>query len=385
MDTFTRSDLKKLTTKTNAPLLSIYMPTYRSGREVLQNATRFKNLMKQAKQKLLATGLSESQITEMLAEASELETNEDWWQHQSDGLAIFISPNHFDCYRVPIDFEELVIVGSHFYIRPVIQLIQGDGRFYVLAVSQNRVRLFSGSHYSIEELEPEQLPSDLRSALNIDEYTSTLQHHSIGGPDAAKNTVFHGHGAAEMDQHKQDEIIQYFHHISAAIQSFLRNENTPLVFAGVDYLFPLFQSTCHYKGLVEQPVTGNPDELTAAELHQQAWPVVEPIFARDSQDALQEYNNSAESETATNDLGKTIRAANQGAVNTLLLAEDKQHWGGFDEQASSIVNKDGQVDSDELLNYAAVQTLTTGGTVYSLPGDTLPNGESAALLRFPVS
>ncbi|WP_278469145.1 hypothetical protein [Gimesia maris] len=385
MDQFTRSDLKQLIDTTQEPLVSIYMPTYRSGREVQQNSTRFKNLLKGAREKLADYGLDEVQITELLSEASTLESNDDWWEHQSDGLAIFFASDRFVCYRVPFKFEELVFVGSHYYIRPVIQLLQGDGRFYVLAVSQNRVRLLAGSHYSIEELEPDQLPSDLQSALNIDEYTSTLQQHSTGGPNTAKNIVFHGHGAADMDQQKKDEILQYFHHIDTAIQKYFGNEKSPMVFAGVDYLFPLFKSTCHYKYLLEEPVTGNPDELTAEQLHSQAWPVVESFFTRDCQTALEYYNESAASDTSTCDLGKTIRAAKQGAVNTLLLAEDKQHWGEYKEQDGSITTCDERMVSDELLNYAAVQTLITGGTVFSLPGHSIPSGESAAVLRFPVS
>ncbi|HAW29274.1 MAG TPA: hypothetical protein DCY03_14330 [Planctomycetaceae bacterium] len=120
-------------------------------------------------------------------------------------------------------------------------------------------------------------------------------------------------------------------------------------------------------------------------MHSQTWPVVESFFTRDCQTALEYYNESAASDTSTCDLGKTIRAAKQGAVNTLLLAEDKQHWGEYKEQDGSITTCDERMVSDELLNYAAVQTLITGGTVFSLPGHSIPSGESAAVLRFPVS
>ena len=57
MDQFTRSDLKQLIDTTQEPLVSIYMPTYRSGREVQQNSTRFKNLLKGAREKLADYGL----------------------------------------------------------------------------------------------------------------------------------------------------------------------------------------------------------------------------------------------------------------------------------------------------------------------------------------
>ena len=385
MDRFTREDLKELAEALVEPAVSVYMPTFRSGREVRQNAIRCKNLVKQAFVQLSERGMEDEEVRHLLAEASSLEANDDWWQHQSDGLAMFLAPERFDCYRVPLGFEELVTVGKRFHVRPMVRLLQGDGRFYVLAVSQNRVRLFEGTRFSVSELEPNGLPSDLRSAMNIDEYTSSLQQHSTGGPDAAGSMLFHGHGGSDMDVKKKDEILPFFRRINTALSAYFDNDPVPLVFAGVDYLFPVFQQACDHKGLVETAVTGNPDDLAAEKIHEQAWAVVEPIFQKSRESAWNRFHDLAESESATDDIGEIIQAAIVGQIDTLLFADGVEQWGVVDEQSGAVVSvSPSSEDAEELINYAAVHTLINGGAVYALPPNRFANDKAAgAVLRYP--
>lgn len=389
MDTFTRQNLKQLTAVDDDPALSIYMPTRRSGREVRQNPIRFKNVMKQASAQLSERAAQGDAIRRMLGKASSLEMDEDWWQHQSDGMAMFLAADHFACYRVPLSFSERVVVGKRFYVRPMIRLLQGDGRFYVLAVSQNRVRLLEGTQFAVSELDAQGLPSDLRSALNIDEYVSSLQQHSVQPHATADATMagsmmFHGQGGSDPDIKKKDEIIQYFRRINAALSDFLDNARVPLVFAGVGYLFPLFQQACDHKALVKTPVTGNPDHWKPEQIHAEAWAIVEPSFRRDREMAWQRYLDSAHSETATDDLETIIQAACMEQIDTLLVAEDAEQWGVVDPQTGAVVSLQADaVKAEELINLAVVQTLTHGGTVYCFPRDHF-DGErvAAAVLRY---
>jgi hypothetical protein len=385
MRKFTRKHLKELAEAFVEPTVSLYMPTFRSGREVRQNVIRFKNLVKQASVQLSERGLDDEEARHLLAKASNLATNDDWWQHQSDGLAMFLAPERFDCYRVPLGFEELVTVGKRFHVRPMVRLLQGDGRFYVLAVSQNRVRLFEGTHFSVSEFEPDGLPSDLRSALNIDEYTSSLQQHSTGGPDAAGSMLFHGHGGSDSDVKKNDEILPFFRRINTALSAYVDNDRVPLVFAGVDYLFPVFQQACDHQGLVETAVTGNPDDLAAEKIHEQAWAVVEPIFQKSRESAWHRFQDLAESESATDDIGEIIRAAIAGQIDTLLFADGVEQWGVVDDQSGAVASASpGSEDAEELINYAAVHTLINAGAVYALPAKRFANDKAAgAVLRYP--
>jgi len=385
MDTFDHEHLTDLVSSDETATVSIYLPMYRAGREVRQNATRFKNAIKSAEEQIGRRFPENQPLHAQLKQAAELERDEQWWQHQADGLALFLTPERFDRYRLPMSFDGLVTAGERFYVRPMIQLLQGDGKFFVLAVSQNRVRLLKGSRHRMEELNLEELPSDLRSALNIDEYTETLQHHSTGKPSTSGTTLFHGQGGSDMDVQKQKEIQQFFHQIASALETYFGDEPGPLVFAGVEYLYPMFRDTAKLNRLVDKPVTGNPDELSVDDLRTQAWSVVEPNFATKQQKAAERLHDQTGSEKTTSEISEIIQAARQGAVETLLLTDGELRWGVVNEETAEIKMSDASgAQAEELLNYAAVQTLATGGTVYSVPHGDLEENPAAAMLRFPV-
>src|SRR5207249_2419696 len=135
MTLVSKEDLITLTERQPGWHVSIFLPMHRGGVETLQNPVRCKNLLRQAEEHLLAHGLRRSQVQEFLAPVQQLVADYDFWQHQSAGLALFIAPTVFQFYRLPLAFEELVVVMQRFYIKPLLPLLSGDGQFYVLALS----------------------------------------------------------------------------------------------------------------------------------------------------------------------------------------------------------------------------------------------------------
>jgi len=96
-----------------------------------------------------------------------------------------------------------------------------------------------------------------------------------GGHHPAK---FHGQGVG-IDEAKED-ILRYFQHIDRGLHALLKDETAPLMLAGVEYLFPLYQEANTYPHLLEQGITGNPDKLKAETLREKAWDIVEPSVLR---------------------------------------------------------------------------------------------------------
>src|SRR5512134_2042147 len=101
MDLLTKEELAALTEALATPTVSIFMPTHRVGREVQQNPVRLKNLLGEAKQKLVERGMRSPEAEQLLEPAQALLDNTDFWQHQSDGLAIFAAPDLMRTYRLP--------------------------------------------------------------------------------------------------------------------------------------------------------------------------------------------------------------------------------------------------------------------------------------------
>lgn len=71
--------------------ISIFIPTHRTGKKVLQreHALMLKNQLKEVKNKLAKNGLQVDVIAAMVAPVQQLIDDSSFWREQSDGLAIF--------------------------------------------------------------------------------------------------------------------------------------------------------------------------------------------------------------------------------------------------------------------------------------------------------
>ncbi|MDO8785970.1 MAG: hypothetical protein Q7J12_07100, partial [Syntrophales bacterium] len=119
--------------------------------EIQQNQIRLRNLLREAEEKLLAGGRRPAEVKTSLEPVQGILGNALFWRRQRDGLAIFLTPDIFRFYCLPIDFEELVVLADRFHIKPLLPILRGDERFYLLALSQNEVRLLEGSRHSVRE------------------------------------------------------------------------------------------------------------------------------------------------------------------------------------------------------------------------------------------
>jgi len=387
MDVLNREILNDLSQKSGQYLISLYMPTHRVGREMQQDPIRFKNLLSSAEKLLAKMGLRKPEIEHLLKEAEGLQEDSEFWQHLGDGLAVFFSAGFMEYYRLPLEFEKLLVISERFHLKPLLPLLNRNGHFYVLALSQKQVRLLEGSFFSIDEMNLDDIPTSLREALWFDDPERQLQFHtgSVTPSHAGANpAAYHGQGVSDEDT--KTDLLRYFQQIDAGLIEMLNNESGPLVLAGVDYLIPIYQQANSYPFLVEEAIEGNPDHLNAGELHQHAWKIVEPIFIADQHQALARYQelSGSGSELASNRIDTIISAAHYGRVDTLFSALGVQIWGSFDATNNSLEqHQEFQPGGQDLLDLAAVQTLLNGGEVFALKPDDMPDDNSlAAIFRY---
>lgn len=376
-------ELLTLASDKSGTCVSIYMPTHKLGTQTQQDPIRFKNLMREAEEKSIATGMRAQDARDLLARAQQLDDFQ-FWQHQSDGLAIFISANVFGYYCLPLNFDELVVVTDRFHFKPLLPLLSGDGQFYILALSQNQVRLFQGTRYSVSEIELEDVPTSIAEALRYDDPEKSLQFHTgtSGGQGGDRAAMFHGQGAGNDDQ--KENVLRYFRKVDSGLQELLKDRRSPLVLAGVDYLLPIYQQANTYPYLLDEGVTGNPDQLKAEELHAQAWEIVQPHFERSQQETAARYQELAGTgKTATN-IQEVVPSAYYQRVESLFVPVGLQKWGRFHPDTSEVeLHEEHQPGDEDLMDLAALHTLFNGGTVYAVEPEQVPGNNSlAAVLRY---
>jgi hypothetical protein len=365
MNLLSGDELKTLMERQEGLCMSIFMPTHRKGTETQQNQIRYKNLLRKAEEQLIQSELRPQEVKEFLKPAHELLGDAPFWQNQSNGLAVFISPFSFNFFRLPVQFEELVIVADRFYIKPLIPVVSGDIEFYVIAISQKNVRLLKCSRYMANEVNIEGIPNNLVEALNLDDFEKRLQLHT-----GAENT--------------KAKIFQYFQQVDKGLHEYFRNKKAPLIFAGVDYLFPIYREANTYLHLVEKLIPGNPEGLSIEDLHNQAWSIVKSFFEKEKSDAIEQYKQCFGTGLASAAIKEIAQSSYNGRVGILFVPAGSQQWGTFNPDTNEVILEDKTIlGNEDLLDFAAIHTLSSGGTVYAVDSNELPDNASiAAVFRY---
>jgi hypothetical protein len=372
MKSMSKDELKALMSTQNPPCISLFMPTFRTGAEIQQNQIRLRNLLRQAEEELLANGLRASEVKKLLEPAQGLLGNAIFWRQQSDGLAVFLSADVVSYYCLPINFDEFIIVADHFHVKPLLPVLSGEGRFYILTLSQKGSHLYEGTKQSIREIELEAIPKSLAEALQYDDLEKQIRFHRGTTRGGERGSMLSG-GGAELDDAKEN-ILKYFRQIDRGLHDLLRDERIPLVLAGVDYLFPIYREANTYPHLMEQGVTGNPKGISTEQLHKQALEIVRPYFQKSENDAIAQYRQSSGTGLTSSDIKEIVRAAYHGRVASLFITTGHQQWGFFDAESNEVELHDKMKPGSEgLLDFSVIQTFLNGGIVFSLPSEKMPD------------
>lgn len=383
MDTITQKELKTFLPKQQGLHISLYLPTHKAGSETQQNAIRYKNLLQEAEKRLLSKGLRSPDVKEMLEPAERLLHLPGFWNIQSHGLAVLLTMEDFQYFRLPLHFDELVVIGSVYHIKPLLPFFSTDGHFYILALSQKDVRLLEGTRDSVDEIDLESMPESMAEALQLDRLNRHLQFHtSTNGPSSeGRAGVHHGHDPSDENKTR---ILKWFKRIDAEMPKVFIGSQSPMVLAGVDFLFPLYREANSYPHLVEEGIPGSPDEMTPEELHTLAWPIVEPYFIQTQENAAAKYHQLTNSGQTTTDVQEAVQAAHQGRIAELIVALDVQVWGDFEPSTNTVdVHEDTQEGDKDLLDLASIQTILNGGSVFAVDKAQVPGGGPlAAIFRY---
>jgi hypothetical protein len=384
MDAFTRHDFETLARHRGPWCVSVYLPTDRTTNGMLQNPIRLKNLAAEAEEMLVDHGLRAPEARKSLEPLADLLVRSEFWKDVSKGLAVFLDAGGTRTYRLPQPFAEVVFVGKRFHIKPLLPLIVGDGRFLLLAVSRNLLRLYEGDRWGLKELMAPGVPKNMAEALNYDQPEEVRQVHTatVGGRYGTQMS-FHGQGGG-VDVVK-GEALEFFRILDRALTKYLASEQAPLVFAGVEYLFPIFKTACSYSHLSSKHVVANTDTWNHDQLHAAAWAVVEPLFKKEREEAVARSRRVAGTDYGLLQLDRVLQACSLGQVDTLLVDPNQSRWGAFDPMAGTVhLDEQSRPGNEELLDLALTLTLQNGGKV--LPADSieLPDQSPvAALLRYP--
>jgi len=374
------SEFTELAKKHDQHCISIYIPTSRAGEMVDKKLGQIslKNELKKLKSELKEYQLKDHEIDNLLYPATNLLSDYHFWRNQSDCLVIFLSQEGMHKYSYPIDQEQKSYIADHFYLLPLIPLLNQSEKFFILSISLKKVEFFEATAHTITYIHIEDLvPEKLEEVVGYDFEDRGIQFRS-----AHKNsTVFHGQGSGKDD--KEVEVEKFLKAVDQGVMTLLKNEKAPLILACVDHYAPVYRKISAYSHIYHSHISGNHDESDPLILHELAWPLIKPLFDEKETTKRNELMENKATNKITFDINEIIPAAFDGKIDSLFVDKNKDLFGIYDMiNRSLIIDQSDKIGQASLFNLAAVQSILKGGQVFVTTNIPLEGTKINALLRY---
>jgi hypothetical protein len=345
-DTVSATVLKSLAGATG-PCITIAMPLP----DPIELRTRLKNAVHGLEKR---SGEIAGLLEPIRAAAAAIDSEGVW----AKAMMVLRSPDFFHGYWLRGLQREVVDAGERFYLRPLFAAMAREQSFYLLALSQGHVRLFSSTMFHADEIQlPGAVPRNIRDWMNARQPDHVMDNRSAGGPSVGsmKGVMF----GTSTDREKHDEYVRhFFKEIDHAVHTTLREGSAPLVLAGVETELAIYRRLNTYQHLFDQEVHGSPDGLPVPDVLERA----RDLVGRAPSEALRKALADLERRPPAHDTGEILRMAREGRVGELLMPEDTE---------------------DDRLDLAALEVLRHGGRVFAVnPAEVPGNAAVAAVLRY---
>jgi Bacterial archaeo-eukaryotic release factor family 3 len=371
-----QKDLKALLSSPG-PCVSVYMTPKLSEKA---SALEWEETVRRIEPKLQELGNQGRELREALGTWETISQGE---PPKGKSVAVFGAQHTLRVMWLADPVGSRAVVGPRFYIRPLVPALWKARPFYILALSQNDVRLLRCTSSGAQEV---QWPNG--TAASFGKYMDTAKpdhqdtNETSAGPSAGHTKGIVG-STSTVREDKPQYLANFFRQIDRAVNELLRGGSDPLVLAAVEYELALYRSLNSYPHLLDEDAQGAPNGLKAGEMHARALEALTRSYEKKTDAVLAEYDHKVGG-GASNRLKDVVKAAHEGRVLTLLVSDSLENTGVFDEQTYSAKGgATGTSEEEDLVNDAAVQTLLHGGQVFSTANKRMPNGAPvAAIFRY---
>jgi hypothetical protein len=370
VDVPTLSEIRALHRVRADACVSIYLSTTPQTQNVRASRIAFGNLSKAAFEQLEAVAFDKRRRALLEAELAALGEDDAFWSLQARSLAVLATPEHVRTFRLATAITDRVEVSDRFHLKPLLRAIAFPQHAFVLALSENAVRLvevFADLPPSVVRVHD--LPTSAADAVGRASVNNLTQGTRIA--NAQGQTVL---------------LRQYARQVDAALRPILGGRETPLILAATEPLGPIFRAVSTYPALASQGISTSPDRLSDSELANGARPVLDRLYADEVDAARALFQTRLGQRRATTDIGEAAHAATKGAVELLLVDIDHVMPGTVDESDGVVsLASTTSAASYDVVDEIASRAIGTGAKFLGVRRSDVPEGAPlAAILRYPM-
>ena len=369
IDRPTGAEIAVLNTERADACVSLYVPTTPLTQQIGAAQIEYGNLVRSALSQLDAAGFDKRRRVRLEEGLAMLDGDDEFWRVQAHCLAVFATPDRVRTYRLANSLKSIVEVSDRFHLKPLLRAVTFPHEAFVLALSENDVRLFE----VLPDVPPapvkiSQLPKDAASHAR----KATLNDRSPSGriQGAEGQRVRH---------------LLYLRAIDAALRPVLSGRDTPLILAAVDPLAALYRTVNSYLHLLPTGIVVSPDGMKDAELARLAIPALDEAHAAELKQVQALFDTRSNQGRTATDITDVARAATYGAVELLFVDIDEVVPGTIDEDGVVTFADEASAKTYGVVDEIAARVLSTGGRVMAVRRPAVPGGGAlAATMRYTV-
>jgi Bacterial archaeo-eukaryotic release factor family 11 len=370
VDLPSRSDLEQLIGRRDPASVSIYLPTTPVTPDTQADRIQLGNLARDALEQLRAAGRDDKAVQAVAGHLDDLADDDGFWAVQARSLAIFATPGHLLTFRLANRLNPMIEVADRFYVKPLIRAVTVNQEAFVLALSQNAVRVVEVSaDEPASPIRVADMPKDMVDAVGRSSLTSRSPRGRLQG-----------------DEGRKVRMAQFARAVDGALRDLLSGRETPLILAAAPPLDSIFRSTCSYPHLAGETIAGNPDMTSDHDLAVAARGILDTLHADKVRTFADRFDARAGQGWTTTDIAQAAKAATYGAVDTIAVDIDAYAPGVIDDADGSITLADeAGADSYGITDEIVGRVLLTGGHVLAVRRYDVPGGGTlAAILRYAL-
>jgi hypothetical protein len=370
VDIPTRPEFKALNDARADACVSIYLKTTPVTQATDASRIELGNLARQAREQLEAVGFDRRRLASLMEHFDDLAGDGPFWRLQADSLALFATPDRLLTFRLPNTISPMVAVSDRFHLKPLLRAITFSNSAFVLALSENAVRLVEiHAELPAVAVTVEGLPKDAASALG----KATLNDRSPNG-------------RIQGAEGQNVRLRQFARQVDAALRPVLSGREMPLILAATGRLASVYRAVNSYPNLLPDGIEDSPDRISDSDLADAARPMLDAVHAAELSTLRALYETHGGDGRATCDLSDAARAATYGAIETLLVDMDAVVPGTMHDQSGAVTfAKTADATNYGIVDEIASRALATGARLLAVRKADLPgSGDLAAILRYPV-
>ncbi|NGM64032.1 hypothetical protein [Sphingobacterium sp. SGR-19] len=367
MQTIDLKLLKELTAIQGEPCISIYMPTHRVHPANATDPITFKNLYKKTLQYTKDNKLNRHE--KLIQPLEKLIDDKNFWDHNDEGLAIFVSSQDTQILRLPQKVQEITCVADSFCVKPLFKLYHENQPYYLLALALDDVKLYKGDKYQIEELDiKDKVPTGMKEALGAELTNNHLHGNVVEGAGL--------HGYMEKSQEADIDMDRFFRKIDQAIlEHYPMPPDIPLLLVTLPEHQNHFIRISKHNNFAPIHIDINPHSLTKAALLEKIQEGFDGILEKRKKELLERYQLALSENLSSVDINDVVRDVIDGKVEVLCIENGKSIDGHIDMEEREIVHHDGQYT--DVINELSCLAFNYGGNVIVLDKEEMPSEAGA--------